>query len=211
MTPKEIANQNLANTMIKNMAKKNLEGYYCATSAEAVEKVFSLMPEGSSVTWGGSMTLTECGLMDALKTANYEIIDRDTAKTPEEARQMYAKQVMADYYLMSTNAITIDGELVNIDGRANRVSCLCWGPQNVIIIAGMNKVCSDVESAMQRIRNFAAPPNTVRLNKNTPCAQTGKCGDCYSPDCICSQILITRRSSTPNRIKVILVGEELGY
>ena len=211
MSPKEIANQNLANTIIKNMAKKNMEGYYCATSAEAVEKALSLMPEGSSVTWGGSMTLTECGLMDALKTANYEIIDRDTAKTSEEARLMYAKQVMADYYLMSTNAITINGELVNIDGRANRVSCLCWGPQNVIIIAGMNKVASDVESAVQRVRNIAAPPNCVRLNKNTPCAQTGKCGDCYSSESICSQFLITRRSSTPNRIKVILVGEELGY
>lgn len=211
MSPKEIANQNLANTIIKNMAKKNMEGYYCATSAEAVEKALSLMPEGASVTWGGSMTLTECGLMDALKTANYELIDRDTAKTPEDSRLMYAKQVMADYYLMSSNAITIDGELVNIDGRANRVSCLCWGPQNVIIIAGMNKVCSDVESAVQRVRNFAAPPNCVRLNRNTPCTQTGKCGDCYSPDCICSQVLITRRSSTPNRIKVILVGKELGY
>lgn len=211
MTPKAIANQNLADTMIKNMAKRNMEGYYCATSAEAVEKALSLMPEGASVTWGGSMTLTECGLMDTLKTANYEIIDRDTAKTPEEARVMYAKQVMADYYLMSTNAITIGGELVNIDGRANRVSCLCWGPQNVIIIAGMNKVCSDVESAIQRVRNFAAPPNCVRLNKNTPCAQTGKCGDCYSQESICSQFLVTRRSSTPNRIKVILVGEELGY
>lgn len=211
MSPKEIANQNLANTIIKNMAKKNMEGYYCATSAEAVDKALSLMPEGASVTWGGSMTLTECGLMDALKTANYELIDRDTAKTPEDSRLMYAKQVMADYYLMSSNAITIDGELVNIDGRANRVSCLCWGPQNVIIIAGMNKVCSDVESAVQRVRNFAAPPNCVRLNRNTPCTQTGKCGDCYSPDCICSQVLITRRSSTPNRIKVILVGEELGY
>ena len=211
MSPKEIANQNLANTIIKNMAKKNMEGYYCATSAEAVEKALSLMPEGASVTWGGSMTLTECGLMDALKTANYELIDRDTAKTPEDSRLMYAKQVMSDYYLMSSNAITIDGELLNIDGRANRVSCLCWGPQNVIIIAGMNKVCSDVESAVQRVRNFAAPPNCVRLNRNTPCTQTGKCGDCYSPDCICSQVLITRRSSTPNRIKVILVGEELGY
>ncbi|MBO5160539.1 MAG: lactate utilization protein [Lachnospiraceae bacterium] len=211
MSPKETANQNLANTIIKNMAKKNLEGYYCATSAEAVEKALSLMPEGSSVTWGGSMTLTECGLMDALKTANYEIIDRDTAKTPEEARAMYGKQVMADYFLMSTNAITMDGELVNIDGRSNRVSCLCWGPQNVIIIAGMNKVALGVESALKRVRNFAAPPNAVRLNKNTPCAQTGKCADCYSPDCICSQIVITRRSSTPNRIKVILVGEELGY
>ena len=172
MSPKEIAKQNLANTIIKNMEKKNLEAYYCATSKEAVEKALSLMPEGASITWGGSESIKECGLMDA---------------------------------------ITIDGELVNIDGRANRVSLLCWGPQNVIVIAGMNKIASDVESAIQRVRDAAAPPNTVRLNKNTPCAQTGRCGNCYSPDCICSQILITRRSSTPNRIKVILVGEELGY
>ena len=211
MSPKEIAKQNLANTLIKNMAKKNMEGYYCATSAEAVEKALSLMPEGSSVTWGGSMSVIECGLMEAIHQKNYELIDRDVAKTPQEVREMYARQVMADYYLMSTNAITMNGELVNIDGRANRVSCLCWGPQNVIIIAGMNKVTTDVEDAIKRVRNIAAPANTVRLNRNTPCTQTGKCGDCYSPDCICSQVLVTRRSSTPNRIKVILVGEELGY
>lgn len=211
MSPKEIAKQNLANTIIKNMEKKNLEAYYCATSKEAVEKALSLMPEGASITWGGSESIKECGLMDAIKGANYELIDRADAKTPEEDRIMYSRQVMADFFLMSSNAITIDGELVNIDGRANRVSCLCWGPQNVIIIAGMNKVAPDVKSALQRVRNFAAPPNTVRLNKNTPCSQTGRCGDCYSPDCICSQVVITRRSSTPNRIKVILVGEELGY
>ncbi len=211
MSPKEIAKQNLANTIIKNMEKKNLEAYYCATSAEAVEKALSLMPEGARITWGGSESIKECGLMDAIKAANYELIDRTDAKTPEEDRIMYSRQVMADFFLMSSNAITIDGELVNIDGRANRVSLLCWGPQNVIVIAGMNKIASDVESAVQRVRDAAAPPNTVRLNKNTPCAQTGRCGNCYSPDCICSQIVITRRSSTPNRIKVILVGEELGY
>ena len=211
MSPKAIANQNLANTIIKNMAKRNMEGYYCATSAEAVEKALSLMPEGSSVTWGGSMSIIECGLMNAVKTGKYEIIDRDLAKTPQEVREMYAKQVMADYYLMSTNALTMNGELVNIDGRANRVSCLCWGPQNVIIIAGMNKVATDVEDAIKRARNIAAPANTVRLNRNTPCTQTGKCENCYSPDCICSQFVVTRRSGVPNRIKVILVGEELGY
>lgn len=211
MSPKEISNQNLANTIIKNMAKKNLEGYYCATSAEAVEKALSLMPEGSSITWGGSMSVEECGLMDAIHQKNYVLIDRAEAKTPEEDRIMYGRQVMADFYLMSSNAITVDGELVNIDGRANRVACLCWGPKNVIVIAGMNKIANSIEDAVKRVRNFAAPPNAVRLSKNTPCAQTGKCADCYSPECICSEILITRRSSTPNRIKVILVGEELGY
>ncbi len=210
MTPKAMANEKLANTIIKNMAKKNLEGYYCATSAEAVEKALSLMPEGSSITWGGSLTLTECGLMDALQDKNYELIDRKDAKTPEENRIMYGRQVMADYFLMSSNAVTINGELVNIDGNSNRVACLCCGPQNVIVIAGMNKVATDVEDALKRVRNIAAPPNAMRLNRNTPCTQTGKCADCYSPECICSEIVITRRSSIPNRIKVILVGEELG-
>ena len=211
MTAKEIATQNLANTIIENMKKKNLEGYYCKTSADAVEKALSLMPEGSSLTWGGSVTLTECGLMDAIRERNYELIDRMTAKTPEEARALYGKQVMADYFLMSSNAVTIGGELVNIDGNSNRVACLCCGPKNVIVIAGINKVVSTIEDGVRRVRNFAAPPNTVRLNRNTPCAKTGKCGDCYSPDCVCSQIVITRRSSIPNRIKVILVGEELGF
>ncbi len=211
MSPKEIAKENMANTIIKNMKKKNLEGYYYATSAEAVEKALSLMPEGSSLTWGGSVTLAECGLMDAIHEKNYVLIDRATAKTPEEAREIYGKQVMADFFLMSSNAVTLDGELVNIDGNSNRVACLCCGPKNVIVIAGMNKVVSTVEEGVDRVHNFAAPPNTVRLNKNTPCAQTGRCADCYSPDCICSQIVITRRSSIPNRIKVILVGEELGY
>lgn len=211
MTPKETANQILANTIIKNMAKKNMEGYYCATSGEAVEKALSLMPEGSSVTWGGSMTLKECGLMEALHQSNYELIDRAEATTPEESRLMYGRQVLADYFLMSSNAITIDGELVNLDGHANRVACLCCGPRNVIVIAGMNKVCTSMEDAVKRVRNFAAPPNTVRLGRKTPCSVTGHCADCYSPDCICSQLVITRRSSIPNRIKVILVGEELGY
>lgn len=211
MSPKEIAKENMANTIIKNMKKKNMEGYYCATSAEAVEKALSLMPEGASITWGGSVTLTECGLMEAIRAKNYDLIDRADAKTPEEAREVYGKQVMADYFLMSSNAITLDGELVNIDGNSNRVACLCCGPKNVIVIAGMNKIVSTVEEGVDRVHNFAAPPNTVRLNKNTPCAQTGRCADCYSPDCICSQIVITRRSSIPNRIKVILVGEELGY
>ncbi len=211
MSPKELAKAKLADTMITNFKKKNMEGYYCATKEEAVEKALSLMPEGSSITWGGSESIKECGLMDAIHEKNYELIDRMSAKTPEESRALYGKMVCADFFLTSSNAVTMDGELVNIDGAANRVACICHGPQNVIVIAGMNKVATDVENALQRVRNFAAPPNTVRLNRNTPCAKTGKCADCYSPDCICSQIVITRRSSIPNRIKVILVGEELGY
>ena len=211
MTPKQIANENLANTIIKNMEKRRMEAYYCHTSEEAVKKVLELIPEGSSIGWGGSVTLTETGVMDALNQGNYKMLDRIAGKTPEEVKKINAEIFGSDYFLMSSNAITIDGELINIDGRANRVSYLCFGPENVIIVAGMNKIVHNVEAGIARTHNVAAPPNTVRLNKNTPCAKTGKCGDCFSPDCICGQVVITRLSMVPNRIKVVLVGETLGF
>jgi hypothetical protein len=205
------SNANAAATILERLKKRNMEGYFCETSADAVELALSLMPEGSSISWGGSETISECGLMDAIREKNYTLIDRATAKTPEEKREIYGKTVMADYFLMSTNAITMEGELVNIDGFANRVACLCAGPEHVLVIAGMNKVVKNVESGLDRIRTKAAPPNTVRLNKNTPCAKTGICGNCFAPDCICSQTVITRRSGIPGRIKVILVNEDLGF
>lgn len=211
MTVKQKYYENAANTIIKNLEKRQMEGYYCATKEEAVAKALELMPAGSSIGWGGSATLDESGLMSAIKNGDYNLIDRMAGKTPEETKEIYAKICVSDYFLMSTNAITLDGELVNIDGRGNRVAFLCYGPEYVIIMAGMNKVVSNVEEGVNRTRNIAAPPNTVRLNKNTPCAVTGRCGDCYSPDCICSQVVITRRSGVKDRIKVILVGEELGF
>ena len=205
------SNANAAATILGKLPARNMEGYFCETCEDAVKKALELMPEGSVISWGGSMSISECGLMDALKKHSYTLIDRASAATEQEKREIYARTVMADYYLMSTNAITMDGELVNIDGFGNRVACLCSGPQNVIIIAGMNKVVNSVEAGIARIRTKAAPPNTTRLNKNTPCAKTGRCGDCYSEECICSQLVITRRSGVKNRIKVILVAEELGY
>ena len=209
--PKQKYYENVANTIIKNLNKRQIEGYYCKDSKTAVEKALELMTKGSSISWGGSMTLLETGLMDAIQNGNYKIINRDTAKTPEDQRKIYGDICCSDFFLMSTNAITLDGELINIDGRGNRVAFLCYGPQNVIILAGMNKVVSDVESGFKRVRDIASPPNTIRLNKKTPCTISGKCEDCYSPDCICGQFVVTRRSGVPNRIKVILIGEELGY
>ena len=211
MTPKQIYYENAAATIIKGLEKRQMEGYYCPDRTSAVAKALELMPEGSSIAWGGSMSLHESGLMEAVCHGPYKIIDRESAKTPEEQRQLYGKIACCDYFLMRTNAITMDGELVNIDGRGNRVAFLCYGPQNVIILAGMNKVVTDVDAGLKRVRNTATPPNTVRLHKKTPCAVTGRCGDCFSPDCICSQFVVTRRSGIPGRIKVILVGEELGY
>lgn len=205
------SNRNAADTLISRLARRNIDAFFCETCGEAVQKALELMPEGSSISWGGSMSISECGLMDALKERSYTLIDRASATTPQEKRKLFAKTVMADYYLMSTNALTMDGELVNIDGFGNRVACLCAGPEHVLVIAGMNKVVLDVPSALARIRTKAAPSNTTRLNKQTPCAKTGVCGNCFSPDCICSQIVVTRRSGVPGRIKLILVNEDLGF
>lgn len=211
MTPQKQYYENVANTIISNLEKRQMEGYYCENSADAVKKVLELVPENSTISWGGSVTLDEAGVMDALKNGNFTLIDRNIAKTPKEKQEVLAKAICSDFFFMSTNAITLDGELVNVDGAANRVACLCAGPTNVIIVAGMNKVVTNVEDGHNRVRNIAAPKNTVRLSKQTPCASKGKCYECFSPDCICSQIVVTRRSGIPGRIKVILVGEELGY
>ncbi len=202
---------NTAKTVIKNLTKRGMEGYYCATKEEAVAKAMELMEDNSVVSWGGSMTLSETGMMDALRASNHTLIDRMTAKTPDEQREIYAKTVMSDYYFMSTNAITYDGELVNIDGNGNRVACLITGPKNVIILAGMNKLTTDVDSAIARVHNQAAPPNGVRLNLDTPCAKTGVCSKCLSPQCMCCDTVVVRMSRNPGRIKVILIGESFGY
>jgi hypothetical protein len=209
--PKRKYYENIANTIIKNMEKRQIEGYYCPDKESALQKALELIPKGSSIGWGGSITISETGLLDAIQNGDYNIIDRDKATSLDEQRKIYGEICMSDVFLMSTNAITLDGELINIDGRGNRVAFLCYGPQNVIILAGMNKVVTDIDSGFKRVRNIASPPNTIRLNKKTPCSVTGKCEDCYSPDCICGQFVVTRRSGVPNRIKVILIGEELGY
>lgn len=202
----------LAEKMIEKLQMRGMEGYYAATKEDALRLVKeNFLTKGVSVTWGGSMTVQETGITDYLKNSECILYDRMQAKTPEEQKEMKAKMINADYFLMSTNAITLDGELVNIDGYANRVSFLCYGPENVLVIAGMNKVATNVEDAINRVRNIASPPNVLRLNKDTPCAKLGRCADCFVDDCICSQIVITRRSGVKGRIKVILVGEELGY
>jgi hypothetical protein len=212
MTPKKIYYENLADSIIDRFNKRGIEGYYCENAEEALLTAKRFLTPGCSVSWGGSQTLIDIGLLESLSSSSdYIIYDRDKAKTPEEKLQVYSKTVMADYYFMSTNAITLDGQLVNIDGSGNRVACLITGPKNVIIIAGMNKVTTDVDNAIERVRNMATPPNTVRLGRKTPCAETGKCANCLVDDCICNQIVITRRSGTQGRIKVILVGEELGF
>lgn len=211
MTPLNQYYETMAASVIKGLEKRGMEGYYCASSKEAVEKIMELIPAGSSVSWGGSATLDQTGMRDALKASGLTLINRDAVSSPAEKKAIERQAFCADYYFMSTNAITTDGELINTDGNGNRVASLVYGPDHVIILAGMNKVAADLEAAIQRVHTNAAPPNTMRLGLKTPCSQTGVCKNCLSPDCICAHTVITRFNRIPGRIKVFLIGEVLGF
>ena len=201
-------NELLAQKVIKGLGSRNMTGYYAADKEEALKIALFLIPEGSTATMGGGMSVIEIGLVDALKDGNYNYIDREEA---EDRRAAMLAAYDADVYLASCNAITEDGELVNIDGNANRVSCIAYGPKKVIFIVGMNKVTSDIDSAIKRARNVAAPINKQRFGGNTPCVKTGSCFNCKNPDTICCQFLITRYSKHQDRIHVILVNDFLGF
>ncbi len=204
-------NELLAQKVIKGLESRNMTGYYAATREEALKKALEIIPEGSSVTMGGAMSANEIGLPEAIKNGNYNFIDRDTATTPEEKRAAMLAGYDADFFLSSANAMTDDGILINIDGNSNRVSMIAQGPKHVLFIVGMNKVCPDVDSAMKRARNVAAPINAQRFGLSTPCSKLGTCMDCKSPDTICCQFLMTRFSRHKDRIHVILVNDNLGF
>ncbi|SNU06707.1 Uncharacterised ACR, YkgG family COG1556 [Lachnospiraceae bacterium] len=201
-------NELLAQKVIKGLASRNMTGYYAATKEEAVKKALELIPEGSSVTMGGAMSAHEIGLVDVLKEGNYNFIDRDQY---EDKRAAMLAAYDADVFLASANAMTEDGVIINIDGNSNRVSAIAQGPKKVVFIVGMNKICDDVDGAMKRARNVAAPINAQRFGLQTPCSKTGSCMNCKSPDTICCQILITRFSRHEGRIHVILVNDNLGF
>ena len=201
-------NDKLAEKIIAGLASRNMSGYYVHSKEEALNKALALIPEGSSVTKGGSMSVLEIGLDKALREGNYSYCDRDAA-ADKRAAELFAYS--ADVYLGSTNAITEDGVLINIDGNSNRVSAYAYGPKKLILIVGMNKVAVDVDAAMKRARNEAATSNVQRFGLNTPCSKTGACIDCKSPDTICCQFLITRFSRHKDRIHVILVNDNLGF
>ncbi len=201
-------NELLADKVIKGLESRNMSGYYAADKQEALKKALELIPQGSTVTMGGAMSAHEIGLVDALKKGNYTFIDRDQE---EDKRAAMLAAYDADVFLSSANAITNDGVMVNIDGNSNRVSAIAQGPKKVVFIVGMNKVCDDIDGAMKRARNVAAPINAQRFNLSTPCAKTGACFNCKSPDTICCQFLITRYSRHEGRIHVILVNDNLGF
>lgn len=212
MTPIEKRNQLLAEKMIKNLRRRNMEAFYCPTAQDAVAQVQALIADGSSVTWGGSMTIRDMGLPQALRErGTLEVLDRDLVEDAQEKRQMYLKAFSADVYLSSANAISEDGVIVNIDGNGNRVAAITWGPRMVIFVIGLNKVAATVQDAISRARSTASPINAQRFDISTPCHIDGVCHNCNSPESICSYIHLLRNSRNGNRHKVVLVGENLGY
>jgi len=201
-------NDLLSERIIKGLRSRNMEGYYAHDREEALKIALGLIEEGSSVTMGGAVSVHEIGLVDALKNGNYKFIDRDEY---EDKKQAALLAYSADVFLSSCNAMTEDGMLVNIDGNSNRISAIAFGPDRVVFIVGMNKVCRDLDAAMKRARNVAAPINAQRFDIKTPCKLTGSCMDCTQPDTICCQFLITRYSRHKGRIHVILVNDNLGF
>lgn len=200
-------NERLAQTVIKGLQSRNMTGYYAEDKEAALKQALELIEENSTISMGGCMSAHEIGLVQALQEGNYQYLDRSKMEPREGLLSAYD----SDVFLSSANAMTSDGILVNIDGNSNRVSCIAQGPKKVIFIVGMNKVCDDLDSAMKRARNVAAPINAQRFEVKTPCKETGKCFDCKSPDTICCQFLITRYSRHTGRIHVILVNDNLGF
>jgi len=208
--PRQTYYEKRAERLIQKLKERHFEAFYCKDREEALRQALALIPEGASVGWGGALSAQQTGLMDALHAGNYNVIDRDRANTPEQRKAAMKKCLTADVFITGANALSMDGQMVNIDGMGNRVAAIVYGPESVIVIAGMNKVTDTLEDAMRRARTVAAPINKQRFPGETPCLITGVCGGCKSENSICNQILITRNSRPAGRIKIILVGEELG-
>jgi len=209
--PKQKYYDKRAQLLLKNLQSRHFEAYYCENKEEALKKALELIPEGVSIGWGGAMSAQQIGLLDALNEGPYQAIDRDKAANPQEREEAMRKCLMADWFVTGANALSLTGEMVNIDGNGNRVAAIVYGPRHVLVIAGMNKVVATLENAVTRARTIAAPMNKQRFPIQTPGEVTGACADCKSEGCICNQILITRNSKPAGRIKMILVGEELGF
>ena len=206
-----IRNEKLGAGLIKALSLRHFDAYYCASSSEAAEKILSLIPKTDVVSWGGSVTMEALGVIDRVKKGGWRVIDRSTAQSQEEKIEIMRRALLCDTYLTGANAISEDGEIVNVDGNGNRVAAMTFGPKSVIVACGMNKVVKTAEDAISRARNTAAPVNAQRFDIRTPCKTTGSCADCKSTDSICSYIVRTRLCKPAGRIKVVLVGEALGF
>lgn len=208
--PRQNYYEKRAARLIAKLRERHFDAYYCKNREDALQQALALIPEGSLVGWGGAMSAQQIGLMDVLHAGNYRVIDRDRTNTPEERKAAMKQCLLTDVFITGANALSMDGQMVNIDGMGNRVAAIVYGPESVIVVAGMNKVVDTLEDAVRRARTVAAPINKQRFSGETPCLVTGVCGDCKSENCICNQILITRNSRPAGRIKIILVGEDLG-
>lgn len=200
-----------AQILVKNLQSRHFEAYYCEDRQEALTKALSLINPGASVSWGGATSAMQIGLLDAVRAGDYNVIDRDKCATQEEKDLASRKALTADVFITGANALSLDGHMVNIDGMGNRVAAIVYGPKDILVIAGMNKVEDTLEAAMNRARTVAAPMNQQRFGLDNPCTVTGACADCKSVSCICNQILVTRHCRPVGRIKFILVGEDLGF
>lgn len=197
--------------LLNNLTARGFHAFICQNKKEAIDKVFSLIPQDKSVGIGGSMTIKEISLEVALQNRGNEVLSHSLVAL-DKAPILYQLAQKADFYMSSCNAITINGEIINIDGSANRVSTLAFGPKNIIYLVGKNKIVSTIDEGIDRIRNYVAPKNCIRLNKNTPCAKTGKCSYCNSQDCICNITTIMHHpTSKQDNVYVIIINEELGY
>ncbi|MDR0561518.1 MAG: lactate utilization protein [Spirochaetaceae bacterium] len=210
-TPQGIRNAKLGPKVAQALKDRDFEAWYCEKQEEGTAIILSLIPKTDTVSWGGSMTIAALGVQNRLADLGIRVIDRDAAPTKEERQERMRQALLCDTYLTSVNALSEDGQLVNVDGFGNRVAATLFGPKQVIIAAGMNKVVKTVEDALIRARTIAAPLNMQRFpNLKTPCAETGACGNCKSPDSICSYLVTMRRCKPAGRIKIVLIGEDLG-
>jgi L-lactate utilization protein LutB len=211
--PQIIYREKLAQHLIKHLTKRRLEASYAPTAAQARDEILAMIPAGAVVSRGGSMSVVEMGLWEALtRKPGVEIIDPFLpGLDPGLAQERRRQSLLADFFITGSNAITLDGRLVNLDGLGNRVAGMCFGPKKVILVVGLNKVAPDLETAMARVKHHAAPINAIRLNRATPCVETGLCSDCKSPERICYMWSIIEGHMLENRIHVKLVGEDLGY
>ena len=197
-------------TLVKNLQARHFEAYYCEDKAAALNKALELIPSSAIVGWGGATSAVQIGLVEEVKTRN-PVYDRDVCKTMEDRIKMMKNCLTADVFLTGANAISLDGQMVNIDGIGNRLAAIAYGPDSIVVVAGMNKVVDTLDDAVKRARTIAAPMNQQRFTNQTPCQVTGACADCKSMECICNQILVTRHCRPAGRIKFIIVGEELGF
>ena len=208
---KELYYEKLGKLLLKNLQSRHFEAYYCADRKSALEQALKLIPAGARIGWGGAVSVQQIGLFDAVKSGAYQPIDRDACATQAEREEAMLECLGSDGFLTGVNALSLDGQLVNIDGTGNRVAAIVYGPKTVLVVAGMNKVAATLQDAIQRARTVAAPMNQQRFLRDAPCSYSGMCADCKSDGCIFNQLLVTRNCRPAGRIKVILVGEELGF